>query len=155
MRLNCPANCTDTSSVDTFSAQASSEGRDSSDSGGIVISWLIKVAATLALILVVLYDGISITYNNVATGEDARSVARAASDARLIGRATKRQAIAAAKEKAHATGVTLNPSDIVFESDGSIQVTVSRSVDTLAVKRIGPLEQFATAVEVYKTPAVR
>ena len=152
MRLNWPTGYADMSSMDIFAARSRSKGGHVSDSGGMVVSWLVKVAVVLALIMVVLYDAVAVTYNNVATSEDARVVARAASDARLLKRSTKKQAIAAAQERAKAAGVTLNPEDIVFESDGSIRVTVSRSVDTLAVERIGPLEGLATAVEVYQTP---
>jgi hypothetical protein len=121
------------------------------DAGSIVLGWLVKVALVLAVIFVVGYDVIAITYNKVATSESARSVARAAYDARVLTRSTQATATKVAQEQARVKGVTLTRSDVVFGPDDSIKVTVSRSVDTLLIKRIGPLADYAIAVESYQT----
>lgn len=152
MRLNRSAEFADTSPMSVSNHPAGWQGFGASESGGIVISWLVKVAVILALVVVVFYDAVAITYNNVATSEDARTVARAASNARLLSRSTKQEAIAAAEERAQAAGVTLDPKDVVFGTDGSIEVTVYRTVDTLVAHLIGPLEEWSRAVEVYQTP---
>jgi hypothetical protein len=154
MSLKQPSDNADAASVGISADRAYSDGTRSSESGGIVLGWLWKVVAALVIVVVVGYDSVAIAYNSVATSDAARSVARAASDARLIDRSTKAQAIAAAEETAHAKGVILDPKDVVFGSNGSIQVTVSRSVDTLVAHWFGPLEEWATAVEVYNTKPV-
>lgn len=121
------------------------------ESGGIVLGWLLKLALVLVVIVVVGYDLVAITYNKVATAEDAKSIARAAYDAKVLSRSTSAEATKSAQEQARARGITLDKSDVVYASDGSIEVTVTRSVDTLVAHRIGPISDYSTVVEVYTT----
>ena len=121
------------------------------DAGGIVLGWLLKLGLILAVIVIVGYDLVAITYNKVATAEDAKSIARAAYDAKVLSRSTSAEATKSAQEQARAKGITLEKSDVVYAADGSIEVTVSRTVDTLVAHRIGPISDYSTAVEVYAT----
>lgn len=148
--------------MDSFTSRAERQGMKArrprlarigyQESGAIIAGWLVKLTIALVVIFVVGYDAIAITYNNVSTAEDARLVAREAADAKFLKRSTNAQAVAAAEARADAAGVELNPEDVVFYPDGSVEVTVSSSIDTILVQHIGPIAEWDTAVETYTSP---
>ena len=125
-----------------------------SDRGGIVVSWLVKVILVLAVVGVVLFDVFAIAYARVTAADDARSIARAASDALILQRAEPAEAIAIAEERAIAHGVTLHKKDLVIAKDGTVTVHVHRDAPTLVTQRLGPLGDYTRIDETYVTPAI-
>lgn len=123
--------------------------------GDIVLGWLVKLAVILALVGVIAYDAFAIAYNHVAASDDARSVANAASDVLILKNASKRAAIETAEDRASTRGVDLNVEELVINRDGSVEVTVHRSVDTIVTKYLGPLADYATSTQTYSTEPVR
>lgn len=125
------------------------------DRGGIVVGWLLKLTLVLVAVGLIAYDGIAIAYNKVSVSDDASYIARGASEAIILERASDEEAVEVARQRAVERGVTLGKKDVVITSDGSIQVHVRRVPDTLIVKRIGPLQPYVVADETYSTPALQ
>ena len=151
MGLNPTETDTDDMSVTRLGKTRQSR-RENADGGAIVAGWLIKLTVALVVVFVVAFDAIAITYNNVSTSDAARSVARAAADAKYLKKSTNAEAVGAAEQRADSVGVTLDPENLIFQPDGSVEVTVSSSVDTIVAKYIPPLEELTTAVETYISP---
>lgn len=151
--LKVSASDADRTGVNSHRIQHRHDARTLRDRGSIVAGWLVKLTLILAVIVVVGYDVLAVTYNNVRTTENARAIAQEASSALYLRNAGYKQASLAAEAKAAALEMSLNPDDLIFHPDGSIEVTISSDVQTIAAHRIGPLEEYATAVETFRTPA--
>jgi len=131
------------------------EGRRLRERGDIVLGWLVKLALILAVVGVIAYDTFAIAYNHVATSDDARSVADAASDVLILKNASKKVAIESAEERAESRGVDFSVDELIINRDGSVQVTVHRSVDTIVTKYLGPLSDYTTSTQTYTTAPLR
>lgn len=129
-----------------------SRNRITNDSGGIVVGWLVKVVLVLAVLGIVSYDVVAIAYSRVTAADDARSIARAASEAMIVDRVTPTDALNLAEERAESRGVVVGKGDIVVAKDGSVTVHVHREVPTLVTQRIGPLAKFTVVDETYRSP---
>lgn len=123
--------------------------------GGIVVGWLLKLVLVLAIVGILAYDVISIAYGRVLATDDARSIARAASDAMILNRADAKEAVQIGQQRADARGVELKSGGITVAKDGSVTVVVHREVPTLVTYRIGPLTKYTIIDESYSTPAIR
>lgn len=120
-----------------------------------MLGWLVKLALILAVVGVIAYDAFAIAYNHVATSDDARSVADAASDVLILKNASKKVAIESAEERAESRGVDFSVDELIINRDGSVQVTVHRSVDTIVTKYLGPLSDYTTSTQTYTTAPLR
>lgn len=125
------------------------------DDGGIVVGWLLKLFLVFALVGIVLYDTVAITYGKVAAADDARTIARSASDAMVVRNADDDKAIKVARNRAASQGITLEDDAITVAKDGSVTVHIQRDISTIAVYRIGPIADLSVADESYTTPALK
>ena len=119
------------------------------DSGAIVMGWLLRLTLVFILIGLVLYDAVAIAYGKVAAADDARIVARAATDAMVLKRASPKDAVKLAENRAEARGIELEPDSIAVSKDGSVTVVVNREINTLVTYRVGPIAHWAQADETY------
>ncbi len=119
------------------------------DNGAIVMGWLLRLTLVFVLIGLVLYDAIAIAYGKVAAADDARIVARAATDAMVLKRASPKEAVKLAENRAESRGIELEPDSIAVSKDGSVTVVVNREINTLVTYRVGPIAHWAQADETY------
>lgn len=114
------------------------------DSGSIVFGWLTRVALALALMALVLFDGIALLRANVSAADHANSAAIAGAAAYRQSKDVQ-QAYAAAIE---VTGPddTLPPQDFVVDpTTGTVRLTLTQEAVTLWLHRLPPLRRFTTA----------
>ena len=119
------------------------------DDGAIVMGWLLRLTLVFLVIGLVLYDAVAIAYGKVAAADDARIVARAATDALVLKNASHKDAIALAENRAESRGIALDPESITISKDGSVTVVVNREIDTLVTYRVGPIAHWAQADEIH------
>lgn len=125
------------------------------DNGAIVMGWLLRLTLVFVLIGLVLYDAVAIAYGKVAAADDARIVARAATDAMVLKRASPKDAVKLAENRAESRGIELEPDSIAVSKDGSVTVVVNREINTLVTYRVGPIAHWAQADETYvSTPTM-
>ena len=112
-----------------------------SDQGGVIVSWLLKVAIVLAVGAVVIFDAISLGYSHTAVLDDARAVARSASHS-VLAQENDTQIVRTAQQTADERGVELVVENMTLDENGAVTVTVRRTAPTLLMHRIPPLREF-------------
>ncbi|MCW2599308.1 MAG: hypothetical protein JWM02_1137 [Frankiales bacterium] len=112
------------------------------DSGSIVLGWLTKLAATLALFGLLAFDGLSLVRASFTASDHANSVASAAVE---VYKQTHdlQKAYNAAVDLATPEGETVDAKTFtVRASDGHLLLTLHREAQTLWLYRIGPLKKY-------------
>jgi hypothetical protein len=123
------------------------------DAGAIVLGWLTKLILVLVVGGVVLFDVMAIAYGQVSAADDARQVARIATDAMVLRNASPEEAAELAYSRAQSRGIEVSPEAITVERDGSVTVVIDRDIQTLVAYRIGPIEDYSRVTETYTSPA--
>ena len=123
------------------------------DSGAMVLGWLTKLILVLVVGGVVLFDVIAVAYGQVSAADDARQVARIATDAIVLKNASPDEAAKLAYTRAQTRGIDVTPEAINVERDGSVTVVIDRDIQTLVAYRIGPIEHLSRVTETYTSPA--
>jgi hypothetical protein len=105
--------------------------------GGIISGWLVKLAVSLAVAGVVLFDAVSIGTTAVSLTDTAVAAARDAAEA-VEGSGDPAQAYPAALATATEQNALneVDPRSVGLLPDGSAVVTVERTAPTLVVSRI-------------------
>src|SRR6476469_6633079 len=98
------------------------------DRGDIVLGWLVRVVALLAVVGVMAFDGLSIASSRLSIEDQARDAARAAADT--------------CDTEPNAT-IVLNPKTFSVDRSGIAHVTVTRTAPTFVVRLIPPLRHLA------------
>lgn len=113
------------------------------DRGDIVLGWLTKLVAVLAVLGVLVFDAVSVGAGHFQTEDHAQKAARAAVESY---RATPDLQLAyqAATGAVLADGDTIDPQTFVAGTDGSITLELRRTVPTLVLDRIRPLRDWTT-----------
>ena len=99
------------------------------------------------------FDVMAIAYGQVSAADDARQVARIATDALVLRNASPEEAAELAYSRAQARGIEVSPEAITVEGDGSVTVVIDRDIQTLVAYRIGPIEDYSRVTETYTSPA--
>lgn len=110
--------------------------------GSIVIGWFTKVVVVLAVLAVVLFDGISIGLAHMNESSDAQAAAAAASDT-WMSTHDPSQALASASSYANQRGETVIASTFQVAADGTVTLTLREQVKTMVVRYLGPLKKLA------------
>lgn len=116
------------------------------DSGEIVSGWLLKVAAVLTVLGIVLFDAISIGVTFTSTEDAGNSAARAASEAWNENGKDIQKAYDAALADANGDGgggYAIDPKSFVVDPNGTVHLTIRRTASTIVVRRIGPIKDWA------------
>lgn len=112
------------------------------DSGSIVIGWLTRLAAVVALFGLLAFDGIALVKTSFTAADHATSAARTAAD---TFRSTKsaQAAYDAAAAQVAADGETIDPKSFtVNTADGTVKLEVRAEAVTLWVHHLGPLKKY-------------
>ena len=111
------------------------------DRGSIVIGWLTKLIVVLAVVGVMLFDGLSVTAARVGAADDANQAAQAAG---FEWRNTHdvQQAYQAALDSLPSDSESIPPKSFVIDTTGAVRLVVHRLTRTMLVQHIGPLKRF-------------
>lgn len=112
------------------------------DSGSIVLGWLTKLAAGLALLGLLAFDGISLVKAHFTAADHANTDAAAAAD---VYKQTHdlQKAYNAAVTLAALDGETIETKTFtVRPTDEHVLLTLHRVAETIWVKKIGPLKKY-------------
>lgn len=116
----------------------------SSQQGGIVLGWLLRVSALLLVLGVLAFDVFSLAYTNVTTVDDAGVVASSAAEVLL----EHPRAVAEAKDRslqeAADLGVAMRAKDWWVDEAGEVHVTVSRTAPSVALHYLPALRRYFT-----------
>jgi hypothetical protein len=102
--------------------------------GGIVLGWLARLVAVLAVLAVVSFDGVSLLVARVSAADSARSAARAASGS-YAQTPNPQLAYLAASQTAGAAD-TVAAERFQLGRDGSVTLVVRRTATTLLAHRM-------------------
>jgi exosome complex RNA-binding protein Csl4 len=116
---------------------------DDRERGDIILGWLTRVTASLAILGVVGFDAVSLGAGRFQAEDHAQKAARAGVESY---RDTKdlQRAYDAALAEVVADGDTLDADAFTAGPDGSITLRLRREVPTVLVEKIGPLREWAT-----------
>lgn len=118
-------------------------GDDARDRGDIILGWLTRIVVGIAVVGVVLFDGLSIGVAHVSAADDANAAARSASHA-WVDDHNVQGALRAAEATAAEHAETVVPASLHVFTDGTVELKVQRSATTLVVRHIGPLRSWTT-----------
>ena len=111
------------------------------DTGSIVIGWLVKVAVVIAILGVSLFDAIAVTSAHMSATDDANSAASAAAwEYRNSHNAAS--ALGAATDAITSPNEQIVPDSLTIASDGSATITIKRTITTVVMHDIGPLKKY-------------
>lgn len=117
-----------------------------SESGGMILGWLLRIACSIAIVAVAAFDGLSIGVAHISAIDDANSVARSASSA-WTAHHDMQAALAAAQETAAQHGETVLPNSLQVASDGTCTVRIARQATTLIIGHIKELRSWVRVTE--------
>lgn len=114
------------------------------DTGDIIVGWLVRVVALLAVAGVMSFDALSIGTSRLSIEDQAKAAARAAAETWSTSR-NAQSAFDSAWRSATEANATNEVSAASFSIDpsGAAHVVVSREAPTFVVRLIGPLRQLA------------
>ncbi|HET8615017.1 MAG TPA: hypothetical protein VFL94_05790 [Actinomycetales bacterium] len=117
---------------------------DERERGDIVVGWLVRVVATLAVVGVLLFDAISVGTATMSVTDQASEAARVASTDWLAHHDQQSAFDAAwtAATQANATN-TVDTHTFRVEKNGTVHLTMHRTAPTLVLRLLGPLSHWA------------
>ena len=107
------------------------------DRGDIVLGWLTKLVAVLAVLGVLGFDAISLGAARFQAEDHAQLAARAAAESYRTGKDLQ-AAYDAAVAQVLEYGDTIDPQTFTVAPDGTVTLTLQRVASTMVVERIGP-----------------
>ena len=107
------------------------------DRGDIVLGWLTKLVAVLAVLGVVGFDLIALGTARFQAEDHAQAAARAASERYRDGKDLQ-AAYDAAVAEVVPHGETIDPATFSVAPDGAVTLTLHRTASTMVVEKIGP-----------------
>lgn len=112
------------------------------DRGDIVLGWLTKLVATLAVLGVIGFDAISLVSTRFQAEDHAQTAARTASETYRSSKNLQAAYDAAVAEVA-VHGDTIDPASFAVGTDGTTTLTLRRTASTMLVEKVGPLRDWA------------
>jgi hypothetical protein len=112
--------------------------RASGDRGDIVLGWLTKLVAVLAVLGLLGFDAVSLALARFTAEDHAQQAARAAA-ATFSQTHVPQAAYDAALGEVVAHGDTIDPASFATAQDGAVTLTLSRTAPTLLLERIPQL----------------
>ena len=115
------------------------------DTGDIVVGWLVKLVASLAVVGVLVFDGVSLAVAHLDVIDQAADASRIASAEVVAGHSAQDAYDAAWTEVVSGhTGVDMPVGAFAAAPDGTVTVTVRRSVPTLVLQHVPRSEGWLT-----------
>lgn len=116
---------------------------DGRERGDIILGWLTRIVVGIAVVGVLLFDGLSIGVAHVSAADDANTAARSASHAWHDDHNVN-AALQAATATAAEHDETIVPASLHVLTDGTVELKVEKSATTLVVRHIHPLRSWIT-----------
>lgn len=127
--------------------------RADGDRGDIILGWLTKLTASLAVVGVLGFDAVSLGAGRFQAEDHAQQAARAAVEAYSSSRDLQKAYDAAVAEVLD-DGDTIETGSFTVAPTGAVTLTLVREVPTVLVEKVGPLREYATVSRtVTGTPA--
>ena len=114
------------------------------DEGSIVLGWLTRLVLSLALLGLVVFDGIAVVAATFTAADHATLAATAAADS-YHATGAKAPAYFAALAALPAGADTIDPKTFRVDPDGRVTLHLTRTATTLWLFRIGPLAKYTHA----------
>lgn len=111
--------------------------------GDIVLGWLTKITASLAVVGLVGFDAISLGVARLQSEDHARTAVRAAVESYRTDKDVQR-AYDAALAQVAPSGDTLDAEAFTVAPDGAVTLRLRAQVPTLLVEKVAPLRDWAT-----------
>lgn len=111
------------------------------DAGTIVVGWLVKVALALAIFGLVAFNALAIGSAHLSTSDDANSAASAAA-ADFQNSHNAASAESAAEQAITNPSEKIVPNSVVIAQDGTVTLSVQRTITTVLMESIGPLKKY-------------
>lgn len=108
--------------------------------GAVVLGWLTKLVIVLAVIGVAGFDALSIVTTHLSASDEANAAAQAAEDSWSQSPGQVQLAYDAAAQYAEQHGDRIPPRSFTIAPDGTVHLRVVKTVQTLVVRHIGPLQ---------------
>lgn len=115
------------------------------DRGDIVLGWLTKVVATLAVLGLVGFDAMSLGVARIQAEDHAQQAVRAAAAA-YNGSRDLQAAYEAALAAVLPSADTIDPASFTVAPDGAVTLSLRHETATLLVEKVPPLRQYAMVV---------
>lgn len=116
------------------------------DSGAIVLGWLTKLAATIALVGLIAFDGVSLVQAHFSAADRAGTYASSAAE-KYQGTKDINAAYAEAEAAAQIDGDSVDIQGFSVTPDGHAHLTLRHSAKTLWMHKIGFLKKFTVVTE--------
>lgn len=114
------------------------------DRGDIVLGWLVRLVALLALVGVLAFDALSVASARLSIEDQASDAARAAADTWATRHDAQSSFDSAWRNATEANATNeLNPKTFSVSPNGTAHVTLSRTAPTFVVRLIPPLRHLA------------
>ena len=107
-----------------------------------MLGWLTKLAATLAVLGLLAFDGIALVTAEFAATDQANIVARVAADTYKATHDVQLSYNAAVLEATKSNDTVEAKTFTVRQTDGHVTLTVHKKATTLWLYRIGPLKKY-------------
>ena len=117
-----------------------------SESGDVVLSWLTKVVASLAVLGLAGFDGISLVAARFSAADHAQTAATAAADNWAHSKNIQ-QAYNAAAAAIATTGDRIETTTFTVTPDGAVHLTLHHQATTLLLHRVSALDSWLDAAE--------
>jgi hypothetical protein len=127
-----------------FTATRASTRPSVPDEGDIVVGWLVRVVASVAIAGVLLFDLVSVAAAKMSVTDQASMAARTASDDWAVHHDQQ-----SAFDAAWTSATEANPTNTVdtrsfrVAQGGTVRLTVRRTAPTLVLRLVGPLSHWA------------
>lgn len=115
------------------------------DRGDIVLGWLTRLVATLAVLGLIGFDAISVVVGRLQAEDKAQAAARAAVSAWSSSKDVQAAYDAAVVALDGSVEASIDPASFSVAQDGAVTLTVRQTAATMLVEKVGPLEQYATS----------
>ena len=111
------------------------------DRGDIVLGWLTRLVATLAVLGVLGFDLVSLGAARFQAEDHAQAAVRAANETYKASKDLQKAYESALAEVAQ-HGDRIDPQTFTIGSDGQITLTLQRTAATMVVEKIAPLRRY-------------
>jgi hypothetical protein len=111
------------------------------DTGSIVVGWLVKVALVLFVVGVAGFDGIAVASAHLSASDDANTAASAAASDYWNNHSVA-SAVRAANDAITSPNEQLVADTLTIARDGSVTLLLRRDITTVVMHDIGPLKKY-------------
>lgn len=116
--------------------------RPAGEHGDVVLGWLTKVVATLAVLGMIGFDAVSLGAGRFRAEDSAQTAARTAAET-FSGTKNLQKAYEAALDEVLGSGDTIDPASFTISPQGAVTLTLRHETATLLVEKIPPLRRYA------------